>query len=33
MPVACPANFNADLVVDDADFSIFAVAYDVLVCP
>ena len=29
----CLADFNADLLVDDADFSIFAVAYDELICP
>jgi hypothetical protein len=29
---ACPSDFNNDGLVDDADFSIFAVAYDVLDC-
>lgn len=29
----CLADFNADTLVDDADFSIFAVAYDALICP
>ena len=28
----CPADLNADLVVDDADFQIFVVAYDILDC-
>jgi hypothetical protein len=28
----CPADFNADAVVDDADFQIFVVAYDILDC-
>jgi hypothetical protein len=28
----CPADLNADGFVDDADFSIFAVAYDLLSC-
>lgn len=30
--LACPANFNADCGVDDADFSIFALAYNILDC-
>ncbi|MBS0190867.1 MAG: hypothetical protein U0573_03105 [Phycisphaerales bacterium] len=30
---ACPADLNYDRLVDDADFSIFAVAYDQLLCP
>lgn len=29
---ACPADLNADTLVDDADFSIFIVQYDVLDC-
>lgn len=29
----CPGDLNFDRVVDDADFSIFAVAYDILLCP
>lgn len=29
----CLADFNSDSLVDDADFSIFAVAYDELLCP
>lgn len=29
---ACPADLNGDGVVDDADFSIFIVAYDILDC-
>ncbi|MFN9969948.1 MAG: hypothetical protein ACK58T_08620, partial [Phycisphaerae bacterium] len=28
----CPADLNADVVVDDADFSLFVVAYDILDC-
>lgn len=30
---ACPADLNADTFVDDADFVLFAAAYDGLVCP
>jgi hypothetical protein len=33
MPQGCRADVNGDFVVDDLDFSIFAVAYDALVCP
>ena len=28
----CPADFNGDLFVEDADFVIFASAYEVLAC-
>lgn len=31
-PSACPADFNNDTVVDDADFLIFALAYNILDC-
>lgn len=30
---SCPADFNSDGLVDDADFQIFVVAYDALVIP
>lgn len=30
---ACPGDLNYDRLVDDTDFSIFAVAYDALLCP
>lgn len=30
---ACPADLNGDTFVDDADFVIFAAAYETLVCP
>lgn len=29
----CPGDLNNDRVVDDADFTIFAAAYDILTCP
>ncbi|MFO0860967.1 MAG: hypothetical protein U0570_10450 [Phycisphaerales bacterium] len=29
----CAGDFNGDLMVDDADFSIFAAAYNDLICP
>jgi hypothetical protein len=29
----CPADLNADTIVDDADFVLFASAYDALLCP
>lgn len=32
MPVQCPADLTNDDVVDDADFSVFAAAYDLVVC-
>lgn len=32
-PLECPADFNNDDVVDDADFVYFAAAYNDLVCP
>lgn len=31
-PTACPGNLNSDSVVDDADFSLFAAAYNILDC-
>jgi len=33
MPVGCPADFNHDGFVDDADFIVFVVAYNNLICP
>ncbi len=33
LPAACPADLNGDHAVDDADFVIFAAAYDTLLCP
>jgi hypothetical protein len=33
MVLGCRADINGDFVVDDLDFSLFAVAYDTLVCP
>ena len=30
MPATCPADLNDDGFVDDADFALFAVAYDEL---
>jgi hypothetical protein len=33
MPAGCPADLNADDVVDDLDFQLFAVAYNELLCP
>jgi hypothetical protein len=33
MPPACPADLTGDAFVDDADFVVFAAAYDALVCP
>jgi hypothetical protein len=33
MPAGCPSNLNSDIFVDDADFSMFAIAYDTLICP
>jgi hypothetical protein len=33
MPAGCPADFNRDGNVDDADFVLFADAYDTLLCP
>lgn len=32
-PSCCPADFNCDGQVDDADFSVFVAAYDELICP
>ncbi len=32
LAVVCPADLNADHVVDDSDFVLFAVAYDILDC-
>lgn len=32
-PAACPGDLNADGVVDDSDFQIFVVLYDLLICP
>ncbi|MBS0190367.1 MAG: hypothetical protein U0573_05620 [Phycisphaerales bacterium] len=29
----CPSDFNGDLLIDDADFQIFIVAYNILECP
>lgn len=31
--VPCPGDFNGDALVDDADFVLFASAYDTLLCP
>lgn len=31
-PTACPGDLNSDSVVDDADFSLFAAAYNILDC-
>lgn len=31
-PTACPGDLNSDSVVDDADFSLFAAAYNLLDC-
>lgn len=31
--LCCPADFNGDLLVDDADFQTFIVAYNALECP
>jgi hypothetical protein len=33
MPAGCPADLNSDGVVDDADFSVFVIAYEALLCP
>jgi hypothetical protein len=33
MAAACPTDLNADELVDDADFQVFIVAYDALLCP
>ncbi|MGH7244793.1 MAG: hypothetical protein ACREJD_15375 [Phycisphaerales bacterium] len=30
---SCPGDLNFDRVVDDADFQIFLVAYNTLLCP
>jgi len=32
VPYCCPADFNADHVVDDADFSPFVLAYNLMLC-
>lgn len=32
-PAACPGDLNSDGLVDDSDFQIFVVLYDLLVCP
>jgi hypothetical protein len=32
VPPGCPADFNTDTVVDDADFQIFVIAYNILDC-
>lgn len=32
LTVACPADLNSDDAVDDADFALFAAAYDLLIC-
>jgi len=32
-PADCPADFNGDAVVEDADFSTFFIAYSTFVCP
>lgn len=32
LPPGCPADFNNDTVVDDADFQIFVLAYNILDC-
>jgi hypothetical protein len=32
MPVGCPADLTGDAFVDDADFVLFASAYNALVC-
>jgi len=32
MPIDCPADFNSDGFVDDADFVMFVAAYDALLC-
>jgi hypothetical protein len=32
MTPGCPADLNADGVVDDIDFTLFAPAYDALLC-
>jgi hypothetical protein len=33
MPAGCPSDLNSDLFVDDADFVLFAAAYEALLCP
>ena len=33
MPAGCISDLTGDKLVDDADFSIFVVAYDALLCP
>jgi hypothetical protein len=33
MPPGCPADMNGDGYVDDADFVLFANAYDNFACP
>jgi len=33
MPAGCPADLNHDGTVEDADFALFAAAYNALVCP
>lgn len=33
MPAGCPADLNADGVVDDLDFQRFVAAYNELICP
>jgi hypothetical protein len=32
-PAACPGDLNSDGLVDDSDFQIFVVLYDLLICP
>jgi hypothetical protein len=32
MPAGCPSDLNADAIVDDLDFQVFVLAYNVLVC-
>jgi hypothetical protein len=33
MPMSCAGDLNADRLVDDADFVLFAAAYEQLWCP
>jgi hypothetical protein len=33
MPAGCPSDLNNDGFVDDADFVLFADAYNNLICP
>ena len=32
MAAGCPADFNGDSLVDDADFAVFVNAYNQLIC-